>query len=237
MTRNADPPSDQGASSWLTHQWVVAGIVSASSRFIPIPLIDDAVRDQCRRFVVSRTLAAHDSSVTLDTLRPYYGSNEGCLGGCAAGMLKAPLKLLLFPIRKIVSIATSFRNVPLEITRTVLMGRTLDRYLTVHELDPDSMAPSSMRVAFDQAFAYMDFRILRAAMADALSSVSGWKAAAVKSAKKVAGSRDAAEHGIDAADDVQSGATKIQEVLRRPETLSLFDEFDRRFDELLARMG
>ena len=54
--------------AWLTHQWVAAGIVSAASRFIPVPFVDDLVRSRCRRFAVSRTLAAYEQEAMLDDL-------------------------------------------------------------------------------------------------------------------------------------------------------------------------
>ena len=121
-------------SSTLLHHWVVAGIVSASSRFIPIPFVDDVVKDQCRRYIVSQTLAAHETELTTKDLQPFYDSGSGCLAGCMGTLIKAPLKLLLFPVRKIIAIVTSVRGVPLEVTRSVLMGRTLDRYLSQQKI-------------------------------------------------------------------------------------------------------
>ncbi|MCM2373670.1 hypothetical protein [Aporhodopirellula aestuarii] len=221
------------SSDWLTHQWILAGIVSASSRFIPIPFVDDLVRDQCRRFVVSRTLATEGSQtgVSLETLKPYYSSGGGCLGGCLATVAKAPLKLLLFPIRKIVSVVTSVRGVPLEIMRMVLLGRTLRRYITNDEIAIDPAYAAQMRMSFEESFARMDFRVARAAMSDALASVSGWKTDAMESAKRIASKNNTHSDTLETSDDIESGAAKVQEVLDRPEIVKLFAEFDRRFDE------
>lgn len=119
--------SNHSAPSTLLHHWVVAGIVSSSSRFIPVPFIDDIVRDQCRRYVVSRTLAAHDQRNSMGVLKPFYANEGGCIAGCLGQLAMAPLKLLLFPIRKVIALVTSVRGVPLEIMRMVLLGRTLDR--------------------------------------------------------------------------------------------------------------
>ena len=223
-------------SSSLLHHWVVAGIVSASARFIPIPFVDDVVRDQCRRYVVSRTLAAHSTELTTKELKPFYDGGGGCLGGCAGMLVKAPLKLLLFPVRKFVAIVTSVRGVPLEVTRTVLLGRTLDRYLSEEQVDATPEHLAKMRKAFKESFKRMDFHIVRAAIADALSGVSGWKSGAKKSAKAVAGPKDAEEDGLNPSDDVEAGANKVEAVLQQPETLQLFAEFDQRFDEALKRM-
>ncbi|GAA5505834.1 hypothetical protein [Novipirellula caenicola] len=218
------------ASSWLTHQWVVAGLVSSTARFIPIPFVDDLVRDQCRRFVVSRTLAAHDRSDLLGELKPYYSNNGGCLPGCLGLLAKAPLKLLLFPLRKIVAMVTSIRGVPLEIMRTVLLGRTLDRYLKRDDMTLNSELAARMRLAFEETFAHMDFRVLHAAMIDALASVSGWKSAAIAVATRVAGKEEVEETEMQSNPKVDDGAERLEEVLDRPETLELFSEFDRRFD-------
>ena len=223
-------------SSSLLHHWIVAGIVSASARFIPIPFVDDAVRDQCRRYIVSRTLAAHETELTTEDLKPFYDSGSGCLAGCMGTLLKAPLKLLLFPIRKSIAIVTSVRGVPMEVTRTVLMGRTLDRYLSERNIIATPEDTAMMRAAFEASFKRMDFRMVRAAIGDALSGFSGWKNGAVESAKAVAGPKDAEQDGLDATEDVEAGASKVEEVMQRPDTLRLFAEFDQRFDESLDRL-
>lgn len=171
-------------SAWLINQWAMAGIVSAASRFIPVPYAEEAVRYRCRRFVVSRTLAASKSPVSADALRPYYDT-DGFFNSWTSTILRAPFKLLLFPIRKTVRIITSVRNVPLEIIQIVLLGRTLDRCLQMQSLMLDQTTAKRMRKAFDVAFSGMDFYVLRAALIDALKSVSGLKSAAVAMATRV----------------------------------------------------
>ncbi|TWU20025.1 hypothetical protein [Allorhodopirellula heiligendammensis] len=231
---NTSGDDKTAASNWLVHQWIVAGIVSASARFIPIPFVDDAVRSQCRRFVVSRTLSSHQPAIPIDRLKPYYSDGEGCLQGCLGMALKAPIKLLLFPIRKIASVLTSIHSVPIEVLRLVLLGRTLDRYLSAGRLSGDPLQSAQMRRAFEGAFARMDFRVVRAGMADALSSVRGWKTAATGLAKKLAGRRSVESEELESPPEVEQGAQEIQVFLDRPDTLALFAEFDRRFDELMS---
>ncbi|TWU58251.1 hypothetical protein [Rubripirellula reticaptiva] len=224
-------------STWLTHQWVVAGIVSSAARFIPIPFVDDVIRSRCRQFVVSRTLAAHQRTDLLDDLKPFFDSSGGCLNGCVATAVKAPLKLLLFPVRKFVAIVTSIRGVPLEIMRMVLLGRTLDRHLRDESATIDPTQSARMRLAFEESFARIDFRVVRAAMTDALTSVKGWKSAAIATARGLADSGTGADEAIEPEPKIDAGAANIQQVLDRPETLDLFAEFDRRFDEALKRIG
>ncbi|XZE52597.1 hypothetical protein SH139x_004299 [Planctomycetaceae bacterium SH139] len=224
-TDNIEP-----TDTWLTHQWIVAGIVAAAARFIPLPFMDDVVRDQCRRFVVARTLAAHPTTgTTLVDLTPFYADSGGCATGFLGMLAKAPLKLLLFPIRKIVVIVTSIRGVPLEMTRTILLGRTLQRQLASGPIDPQRAA--RMRLAFDEAFSLMDFRAIQAALSDAMRGVADWKGAAIKAARKLASSsRQQAATDIRTTAPVDQSADRVQNVLERPETVKLFAEFDARFD-------
>ncbi len=231
MDSNTDDPN------WLTHQWVMAGIVSSAARFVPIPFVDDIIRNQCRRFVVTRTLAAHGKSELLDDFKPFYDSGDGCLTGCVTMIVKAPLRLLLFPVRKMIAILTSVRGVPLEITRMVLLGRTLDRQLRRDSLTLNSQQSTRMRSAFDESFARMDFHVVRATVSDALSSVNGWKSAAMASAQRLIKENGNAEETIESEPKVDDGATHVQSVLGRPETLELFAEFDRRFDAAMNRFS
>ena len=234
MTGMATPANNNSSQrSRLQHQWVAAGIVYAAARFVPVPILDDVIRDQCRRFVATRTLAQRDDLTTLTDVKPYYESNSGCLTGCLGTVTKLPLKLLLFPIRKVVAIVTAVRGVPLDIIRTVLLGRTLDRQLNLGPVTPDQAA--QMRIAFDQAFARMDFRTLRAAIGDALSSVKGWRSAALASGRAAAETESAGDE-LSTEQPVNDGARKVQSVLQLSETTKLFSEFDQRFEQALKAL-
>lgn len=233
---NPLPDAQYSSSSWLVHQWVIAGIVSSAARFIPVPFVDDLVRDQCRRFVVSRTLASHERSDSLAEFKPYYSGGGGCFSGCVGSLAKAPLKLLLFPVRKIIAIATSIHGVPLEVMRTVLLGRTLDRFLQTNETAGDAQDAAAMRIAFDETFKRMDFRVVRAAILDSLRGIKDLKTSAIKTAKRIAESDGSDAETLSTEEPVDQGASRVQEVLNRPETLELFAEFDRRFDVAIGRV-
>lgn len=234
------PPSPPQLTAPLFHQWIVAGLISASARFVPLPLVDDLIRVQCRRFVVSRTLAAHHAGLTLDELKPYYNVGSGCLAGCAAVAVQVPLKLLFFPIRKLLAVVTSLRGVPLDVLQVVLLGRTLDRYLRAgrfpHDSEPTAATAARLGAAFNEAFVRMDFHVVRAAVSDALASVGGWRAAATAKAKQLVKEPALTAEPIEPPPPVETGAARVQEVLSRPETLALFDQFDRRVDEAFERV-
>jgi hypothetical protein len=226
--------------NWLTHQWILAGMVSSAARFVPIPFVDDVIRGQCRRYVVTRTLEAHERTELLKELRPVYADDSGCIAGCLGMLAKAPVKLLLFPIRKIVAILTSVRGVPMEIIRMVLLGRTLDRLLREQTIPQGAVQADQalmMREAFEEAFARMDFRVVRAGLADALAGVGGWKESAMDLAAKVAGRENEAQPAGDlrADENMEAGAKQVEEVLNRPELVAAFVEFDDRFDDAYAK--
>jgi len=233
-------PSDE--KGWLTYHWIMAGIVSSASRFMPVPFVDDVIRDRCRRYVVAKTLSAYGAESHIQQMRSYIDSDAGWLAGSLATVTKAPLKLLLFPVRKIVSVLTSVRGVPLEITRMVLLGRTLDRILRTGEV-PTAAQASRMRIAFEAAFARMDFRTLKAAINDSLVQVGDWKDAAIGAARTLLGSsgnpesQNLTNHPIATFPKVKVGAKKIDLVMNEPATLKLFDEFDSRFDSELAKLS
>jgi len=234
------PPDPPPISSLLFHQWIVAGLISASARFVPLPFVDDLIRGQCRRFVVSRTLSAHQAKLSLDELKPYYAAGSGCLAGCAVVALQVPLKLLFFPIRKLLAVLTSIRGVPLDVLQVVLLGRTLDRYLRAGKIpqdaEPVAATASRLRAAFSEAFVRMDFQVVRAAVSDALATVSGWRAAATAEAKQLAKDPALTAEPLEPPPQVDTGAARVQEVLSRPETLELFAQFDRRVDEAFERV-
>ncbi|QDT03074.1 hypothetical protein K227x_14540 [Rubripirellula lacrimiformis] len=219
----------------------MAGIVSSASRFIPIPFVDDVIRDRCQRYVVAKTLVAHGAEGHWDQVRPYIDADAGCLAGCLAQVAKAPLKLLMFPIRKVVSVLTSVRGVPLEITRMVLLGRTLDRRLK-NDGVPSAAEAAQMRVAFDAAFARMDLHAIKAVINDALNQIGDWKGAAIDASREVLGSPDDSKvpdlstDAIANLPKVEADAIHVDQALHSPDVLQLFAEFDARFDSELANL-
>lgn len=234
----ADALSVSDPAPWLTHQWVVAGAISASAIFVPVPLVDDYLQSKCRRFAVQKTLQANGMQSVLDQFQPYFEGSGGLFSGLGSMALRAPLKLALFPIRKPLRIVRSVRDVPLEIVRTVLLGRTLDRFLRARRAGapggtapaPDEALIADLRRAFDRSFARMDFRMLRAATKDAFMASTRLLSAVIAARRK-----PAAEGEIlnDLQNDpaVEAEAKKVEAQISRPEMLSLFREFDARFDK------
>ena len=233
---------DPSTGSGLLHQWVLAGIASAAARFIPVPFVDDMVRDRARQYVVSKTLAAHQTAWTTDDLAPLYGKkSRGLIGGVVNKAIRLPLKLALYPVRKFVKIAGSIRGVPMDVMKTVLIGRTLDRLLSENRLpapasDADGKAEQAARLtsAFNQAFKGMDFIAVSAAIRDTIDSASEWKKASADAAAAMFEGDKPMPQKLTGEVAVKTTADKVEETLSEPETKALLTTFDQRFDAAYA---
>ncbi|HEV7280771.1 MAG TPA: hypothetical protein VGN57_11265 [Pirellulaceae bacterium] len=229
---SADP------SSWLQHQWIVAGVISASAIFVPVPLVDDYLQTKCRRFAVRKTLQAHGREAEIDRFEPYYGGAGGFFAGIGSAALRLPLKLALFPIRKPLRVIRSVRDVPLEIIRMALLGRELDRSLAGRKTGSngasspsiDAATIADLRRAFDLAFSRMDFRVLRAATKDAFVASTRMLAAVVAARRRTSSEEGELLNELQRDPAVEAETRKVEAQMARPEILSLFREFDARFE-------
>ncbi|MBZ0117654.1 MAG: hypothetical protein K8H88_11695, partial [Sandaracinaceae bacterium] len=80
---------------------ITLGLLAAAARLTPVPFLDDVLRTRAFHLLVSRTLRAHGRTYGSVVVAPLYSDSEGCLSGCFTSLLFLPIKLLLFPIRKI----------------------------------------------------------------------------------------------------------------------------------------
>ena len=233
----------------LEHQWVLAGIASASARFIPLPLVDDIVRERSRQFAVARTLASLESPLRSREFSPLYGGGGG--GWIRRGfrkLAKLPLKLILFPVRKLVRLFGSIRGVPLDLMQTILIGRTVYRLIEsgriTHRVDHPERTRliESAAEAFTESFAGIDWRAVKTLMRDTMLQVEHWGKATTHAATEVFNRDPEDAEQLDADElerqqTVASGAEQVETMLSRPETLRLIDNFDRRFDEAFSRLS
>lgn len=225
----------------LTHEWTLCAIAAAVARFVPVPFVDDIIREQAARVAVSRTIRAHGYTFSSKRVSALYADQGGCIEGCLWFLVKLPLKLILFPIRKIVSVVTAIHGVPTDLARVLLLARTTDRCLSNGLLkDSDEqtqkLEATRVRAAFDLAFSSVNLKMFSAAIADALSQVKGLAKAAMRYAQKVFGQRrDADATNLEADPAIEEGAKKVEEVLARPEIIAFLEEFDAKFDEALAK--
>lgn len=235
--------------SRLVGEWAVCGIVHAAARFIPVPLLDDAVRLRADQVAVLRTLRANGRTYSSDAVEPLYAGVDAASASSlqrALGYLRTiPRRILLFPIRKYVAVFGSVRGVPNDVMTVVLLSRTVHRCLVQGRLagaDEKALRAEAMqiRTAFDQAVHGMDLRLFTGALADGLSQGRELTGAAVGYARKTFARGDKDQDAVPSLDPggpVGAGAERVEEVMRRPEIARLLVEFDQAFDARLPRVG
>ena len=224
------------ADTPLMTQWAVCGIASAAARFVPVPLLDDVVRQRATQVAVARTLRAHGRTYPSQSLEPLWGERDGRRRGLRRRLRAATTRLLLFPVRKYTAVFGAVRGVPTDVMRLVLLARALDRRLERGELtDTDHLGEQAqaLRRAVEQAIEGMDLRLLTAALQDGLSQTRGLSTAAVTFARRRA--RPDADPDADIQPDapVAQSAERVTAVLRRPEVARLLEAFDVKVDALL----
>ncbi len=224
------------ADSTLTTQWAVCGIAAAAARFVPVPLLDDVIRQGAARLAVTRTVRARDAAVGAQVLEPLW-SQDGGRGkrGLARYARALGRRLLLFPVRKYTALFGAVRGVPTDVLRVVLLARSTDRALEQGRLQQREDA-QALRAAVDAAFQSVDLRLLVAAVSDTLSQTRGLSTAAVALARRRFGSGDDASP-VAPEGPVGEGARKVSDVLARPETAVLLARFDAQVDARLQTAG
>lgn len=222
--------------SSLLSSWAVCGIAAAAARFLPVPLLDEVVRERATQVAVVRTVRASGRDVPSDLLAPLWGEPEGGRGGLRRRLRRLPARLLLFPLRKYRAVFGAVRGVPTDVMRVVLLARTVERRTGLGELRDTDRIPDearALRRAVDEAIDGMDLRLLVAALSDVLSQTRGLTTSAVGYARRRF-TRSDPEAAVEPDAPLAEGAQKVTEVLRRPEIASLLDRFDAQVDVSLA---
>jgi hypothetical protein len=220
------------------HLLVVCALLAAAARFVPVPLLDDVLRERIRQYLVSRLLDGGGRTFSSGRVGPLWKDEGSCTSGCLALLWKVPLAIVLFPIRKIVAIVTAVRGFARDVTEALLFGRALDRALVRGLLAEGSPEPTLhaealvIRRAFDHAAAGADTRIVSVALADALRGIRGLPRAALRAARSLAKSGQAAAPPKDQV--VEQGAGAVEQTLDRPDVARVLADFDARFDAALG---
>jgi hypothetical protein len=207
----AGPGGEREFGASLVGQWAVCAIAAGASRFIPVPLLDDAVKQRSTRIAVLVTVRDAGRTLPADAVAPLWDGVENWMDGVRKYARAVPRKVVLFPVRKYVELFGAVRGVPQDVMQVMLLARTTHRCLERGLLpDPDPAAPAGfslggrlaaragrkagkesvqaesarIRRAFDTAVAGMDLSLLAGALADALSQGKGLSAAAVAYASR-----------------------------------------------------
>ncbi|MEZ4380767.1 MAG: hypothetical protein R3A79_05440 [Nannocystaceae bacterium] len=221
------------ANDTLRYEWVLAGLVAAAGRFVPLPFVHGILRSRAERWVVRRTAVA--SGLGHHDLDPLWGGDLGA--ALVRKLLRAPLRLLLFPVRRIAAILSSARGVPRDAVRPVLLGRAVSIAVDLGQLTP-AQAPEErrerareLREAFDRVYRNTDLHLLRAALADMMTRMPDLRVAVHARALELLG-RELPPETMDC--DSEATIDEVTGTLGGGELDAFFAAFDRELGELLV---
>lgn len=209
---------------------ITAGILYAAARFMPLPLLDELLRERVVAWMVHNTLPRTLPHIAI---KPLFSSNEGCLKGCLSAMMWIPIKLLLFPIRKITDLVLGVHWVSRDLAEILLLGRVLDHARQanlLHEARDASdleMQSKRIRSAFDAAMKATDSRVPRALLATALGPLRSLMAASLRTLRHFR--RTNAEEPSPAPSDqpvIEASVGRVERMLNQPEIREFLQAFD-----------
>ncbi len=220
---------------------LVCGLLASSARLVPVPILDDVLREKAIQLMVSRTLKAHGRGYSSTKVESLYGDPRSTMYGCLLWLVLFPIKVILFPIKKLVVWVMAAKYLAMDLSESLLLGRALDQVLGAGRLADGSEGLGAesqlVRNAFDNAVAGTDMKLLRGVLRGTLASVSGLPRAALAALRKLRsrGEGDDPTEGLSKAEreQVDEGAGRIQQALETPEMKELLADFDARFEENL----
>jgi hypothetical protein len=231
-------------SSRLRVEWAACAIAAAAARFIPVPLLDDAVKGRATQFAVVHTLRAEGRTYPADAVAPLYEGVDSFMGGAWKYARSIPRRVVLFPVRKYVALFGAVKGVPTDVMIVLLLARTTHRVAERGGLSGDDVSSVQqealrLRKAFDRTVDEMDLRLFAGALRDALSGSRGLARSAVGYARDTFGREEAPDDAdpgrdLDPGGEVGQGARRVDQVLDRPDVAQQLEEFDRRLDRRLT---
>ncbi|MGF1647216.1 MAG: hypothetical protein ACFCVF_09905 [Kineosporiaceae bacterium] len=231
------PAGEIRAAEEPVRDWIVCALVAASARFVPVPVLDDALADQATVEAVRRTLRSHGRTYPVGRVSPL-SEGQSWASGVVRAVAGLPLRLALYPFRKVTRVLSAVRGVPADVTRVLALAHTIDRVLARGGLsadDPQALRQEAreVRAAFDATLREMDLRLLRGVLGDALTGVRGLSEAVVAYGRDRF-DRDRRSGTLETPGPMADAVARIQAALRRPEVRRQVAEFDARVD---ARLG
>lgn len=201
----------------------------ALARYVPVPFLDDFVRERIARVVVSRAAAARSKGLEPDEVARLAAPSDGCLG-CLGALLWAPLRLLFFPI----AVLLGLRHLSRDLVEVLALGRTIERVLADDRYPLASPAEARLayardvRIAFDGARRGLDIHTVGSLLSLSLGPLRKVLPAAMRSSRRL-------WHGELGAEEpaVQAPASRLAAALEDPRMKELLAKIDQRFDELL----
>jgi hypothetical protein len=191
-----------GPPAQLVREWMLCAVAAAAARFVPVPFLDDVIRERATRLALTRTLKARGRTYPADAVEPLYAGIERWGSGALKTIATAPAKLVLFPVRKYVAVFGSVRGVPTDVVSLLLLARSVDRALARGLLsahDPRGLRREAVQVrrAYERSFDGMDLQLLAGAVREAFSRGEPMTDAAVRYARELLSHNPLRRDGAD----------------------------------------
>lgn len=221
---------------------VLAALLYFAARFAPLPLLDDLARAQVATWVVSRAVSKRGVTIARAQLAPLGEDSRGFLRGCLGALLRLPLAVLLFPVRKVAALVFGVRNLVRDVLEVVLLARVVDHALASGMLRGDApeadqrAAALRVRGAFDRAFEGTDLTLLQRALLAAKVPLGSVVPAALRRLRALRGQGEAATPGALPAggdDTLERESDRVRDALSSPAVRETLREFDARVDREL----
>ena len=222
---------------------LVCGLLASAARFVPVPFLDDFLREKAQHVLVAHTLEAHGRTYRSKEVAPLYGDLTGCLQGCLLGALTGIFKLITYPFRKILVWIMAAKWLARDVAEAVLLGRAMDRALAAGQLADDSDKATRhqdairLRRAFDNAVAGTDMKLLRTVLDGTVGSISGLPRAAfaaLRGLRRQDADADAdPTEGLSPAHEAKmaEGTDRLAAALDTEDMRAFLAAFDQRLDE------
>lgn len=213
----------------------VVALTFALARYIPIPIVDDLVRERLARVAVGKAAAAQGATLEPAEIATLAAPSDGCIG-CLLALLWLPVRLLLYPFRALLGIVLGVRWASRDLVEVFALGRTIDRLLADGRyplgatLEARVAHARDARRAFDVARRGLDTHAVTGLFSVALGPLRKVLPAAMRPLRRF-WHGDASEAAPAGA--VDAPASRLAAALDDPRMLALFETIDRRFDEAL----
>ncbi|MBN2197244.1 MAG: hypothetical protein JW751_30865 [Polyangiaceae bacterium] len=223
---------------------VVYAVLVAAAGFIPFPVVDDLVPQQLLRHMVLVALRSAQRTFPARWVSPLY-QGPGCLRVALEVIVFIPLKILLYPIRKVVGLVRAIRGLSQRTASTYLLGHAVARSLAQGWL-PEGQTPELLRgqatiirAAFDATLDRVSPVMFSSSIAAVLGGLRGlglatWRVARTLLRRDV---RTGAPEAPAPTGVVEAAVDGVCGRLETPSVAGYLAEFDREFDRILSELA
>lgn len=215
-------------------------LLYSAGRFVPVPLVDDLLREEVALRMVVQATEAAGQPVPRSHLSPLAAPATGCLRGCLGLVPKLLLSIVLFPIKKIANVILGVRHFTRDVTEIVLLGRLVDRALARGDVDPKKSEEAQrvdalqLRMALDRALSNTDLDILGTTLRAAFGPIRGVMLSGVSALRVLWRGSETAPTPTSA--PLTESTSRLERAFDRPEVRALIEGFDAKIDAALAEV-